>query len=368
MIVLAILAVAGVAAAAFFVTKSPSKKKKGDKDSSGEVAEKGDPYRPTAEPSIPPSTKDGKVDPKDVSKGAGRAVKASAKEIDLASSISYAPDSDPYCKDQARLTDMLKQVGYNIDQELRKTASITDAEEEKIGDQLFREMSSMPKFKRGLDTPGMADARRYIAELAVPLLASAQRKGIVYEFHTIDDPTMNAFAIPGGHIFFYRGILEQPRRIENEAQLAGVLAHEINHVDRRHTIAIFEYLKRLGSMSGGAADLGAIVVSMARHPFSTTQEDESDAFAVKFLVAAEYSPKQFVTMWKTWDELDKKRGGAMDPISRELEELLATHSAPSRRACNGMRVAMTSMPPDLDRYYVGTTNYKTKTPRARQQH
>lgn len=327
-----------------------------------------DPYRPTAEPTIPASVAQGRVDPKEVTRApGGRAVKRSATEVDLASSLSFTPDTDPYCKSNADITDALKQLGYDIDKELRRVSSLSDAEEEKIGDEAFQEVLKAKQFQGKVDTSAMADYRRYIAELAVPLLASVERKGVVYDFHTIDDPTVNAFAIPGGHIFFYRGILEKPRRLENEAQLAGVLAHEINHVDRRHTIAIFEYLKNLGGLAGPAGDIGAVVVNMARHPFSTTQEDESDTFAVKFLIAAEYSPKQFAQMWRNWDQLDGREKPS-NPLEAGLEAILATHSAPARRACNAMRVTMSSKSPDIERYYVGTTNFKEKKPRARQQY
>lgn len=353
--------------------KSKRKDKTAQEDDDGSKSKsksKKDEYSAAAEPAIPPSVSDGRVDPKELSRGEGRAVKPDAKEVDLANTISYSADSDPYCKDQARFTDILKEVGYNIDRELRSTSTISEAEEMTIGDAAFQEVTNAKEFRGKIDTPAMAEYRRYIAELAVPLLVSVERKNMVYKFHTIDDPTMNAFAIPGGHIFFFRGILEKPRRIENEAQLAGVLAHEINHVDKRHTIAIFEHLKRIGATSRTGEEIGRIVVAMARHPFSTTQEDEADTMAVKFLINAEYSPKQFVTMWQTWAELENKgrRNQPVDPLEAELEGLLATHSRPERRACNAMRVTMLDKKAEVERYYVGSTNYKQRTTRARRQY
>ncbi|MFO0549145.1 MAG: M48 family metalloprotease [Polyangiaceae bacterium] len=352
--------------------KKSSSTKDRDPDSSDSSEPKpknpgGNTYSPAAEPEIPASVASFKVDPRELKRGDGRAVKPDSKEIDLSKDISYDAAKDPYCKQESHFADILKEVGYNIDQELRKASTITEAEEEKIGDETFKEVAKHPKFAGKIDTPNMAAERRYLTELAVPFLAQVQRKGIVYEFHTIDDNTMNAFAIPGGHIFFHRGILTQARRVENEAQLAGVLAHEINHVDKRHTIAIFEYLKGLGMSSQD--DLGTIVVSMARHPFSSKQEDEADEMAVRFLIAADYSPKQFVEMWKTWDQLDKRgKPKSSDPLDDELQELFQTHSPPARRACNAMKVTMKYLNADADRYYVGTTNWKEKKTRARGQH
>ncbi len=311
---------------------------------------------PTPPPSAPPAELD--VD---------NPVKATATEIDRASDIDFKPAEDPYCKGQDQLTDILKEAGYDIDQELRKVQAITDEEEEKIGEEAFREVGKLKEFSGKVDTPAMAAEKKYITELAAPLLAQVSRKGIHYDFHTIDQDVVNAFAIPGGHIFFYRGILEKPRRIENEAQLVGVLAHEINHVDRRHTIAIFDYLKALGGLGGDASEIGQVIIAMARHPFTSRQEDEADEYAVKFLIGARYSPKQFVTMWQTWSALDKERSDG-NPIADELDALLRTHSRSSKRACNAMKVAMASKDPRVSRYYVGRTNFKERKPRSEQQY
>jgi hypothetical protein len=345
-----------------------TKKKKKKKGGGDEDDEDDDAYSKSAEPKIPASVENGRVDPRDVSRGSGRAVKPSAKEVDKASELSFSghrpvlPEPGPADRhrEERRLRHRPRAAQSRKHRRRR-------GREDRRG--AYAELLASPKFRGKVDTPSMADARRYIAELAVPLLVSVQRKGIVYDFHTVDDDDINAFAMPGGHIYFYRGILEAPKRIENEAQIAGVLAHEINHIDRRHTIAIFEYLKRIGTISGQAEEMGPVIIGMARHPFSTKQEDESDQFAVKFLMAAEYSPKQFVTMWQNWDSLDKnpKKRGGNDPITDEIEELLNTHSHPARRACNAMRVVNANKPKAVSRYYVGTTNYRESV-RARKQY
>ena len=291
-------------------------------------------------------------------------VQPGSREIDLAKDISFSPDTDPTCKEPAPVVNLVKDVGYGLDQELRKNGeAVTDEEEEKIGEEAFREIKRSREFRGKLDTPAMAQVRAYIAEVAKPLLAQIERKGIKFDFHTIDDNEPNAFAIPGGHIFVYRGILEKPGRIENEAQLAGVLAHEMNHVDRRHTIAVFDYMKQLG---GGDSEIEEAVISMARHPFTSKQEEEADKYAVKFLIGAEYSPKQFVTMWQAWGKLDKEKKGN-NRLFDELEEILQTHPASGQRACAAMKVTMEQKDPEIDRYYVGTTNYKTKVARSAKQ-
>ncbi len=291
-------------------------------------------------------------------------VAASAKEVDLAKDISYAPDRDPSCKSPAPITSFAKDLGYSFDQALRSAESVTDEEEMEIGREAFREVRRAREMRGKIDTPEMASSLAYIREVAKPLLDQVARKGISYTFHTVDDDEPNAFAIPGGHVFVNRGMLEAKDRVQNEAQLAGVLAHEINHVDRRHTIAVFEYLKQIGSPFGGGIE--EVAIDMARHPFTSKQEEEADRYAVRFLIHAQYSPKQFVSMWQAWARLEKEKP-ERDVLGSVLDEVLRTHPLSSLRACQAMKITMTELDPSVDRYYVGATNYAQKTPRATKQ-
>ena len=80
------------------------------------------------------------------------------------------------------------------------------------------------------------ELQKYIDEVGQRLVEVCDRNYLQYQFHVIDSPILNAFALPGGFIFITRGLLAE---LENEAQLAGVLAHEIGHVVARHSLPNF---------------------------------------------------------------------------------------------------------------------------------
>ncbi|MFN2570955.1 MAG: M48 family metalloprotease, partial [Gemmatimonadales bacterium] len=72
----------------------------------------------------------------------------------------------------------------------------------------------------------------YVQDLGTKLAATSERPSLPWTFRVVDDPSVNAFAVPGGHVYVTRGILAH---ITNEAQLATVMGHEIGHVTARHT-------------------------------------------------------------------------------------------------------------------------------------
>ena len=79
---------------------------------------------------------------------------------------------------------------------------------------------------------GDSGVQRYVRGLGSRLAATSERPALPWTFEVVDDPNVNAFAAPGGKIFVTRGILAY---LESEAELAGVLGHEIGHVTARHT-------------------------------------------------------------------------------------------------------------------------------------
>jgi predicted Zn-dependent protease len=87
---------------------------------------------------------------------------------------------------------------------------------------------------------------RYVQEFGVRLAATSGRPGLPWTFRILDDPGVNAFAFPGGVVYVTRGMLAY---LNSEAQLAGVLGHEIGHVAAGHAV---DRSTRLG-ITGGAS-------------------------------------------------------------------------------------------------------------------
>jgi beta-barrel assembly-enhancing protease len=111
-----------------------------------------------------------------------------------------------------------------------------------------------------------------------------------------DDNMVNAFATPGGHLYFYTGLIKE---LENEAQLAGVMAHEMAHCSRRHStdqLTRYYGLSLLVAIVLGenpsmlkqlAADIASGLAALA---FSRKMEYEADDYAVKYLSSTDYHP------------------------------------------------------------------------------
>ena len=155
-----------------------------------------------------------------------------------------------------------------------------------------------------------------------------------FHFHLLADPkTVNAFALPGGQIFITEGLLN---RLDNEAQLAGVLGHEIGHVINRHSAQqmakgqLGQLLTvAVGVGAGGNDDRGqkaqlvaAMVNQMTQLKFSRSDESEADHYGLKYMAEAGYDPSAMLDVMKI---LKKASGGRHPP------EFLATHPLPETR-------------------------------------
>lgn len=138
-------------------------------------------------------------------------------------------------------------------------------------------------------------------------IARHGRRGINYRFFVVNSNQVNAFAVPGGYVYVNRGLIE---RTTDYTELAGVLAHEIGHVEERHGVEQMERMQRanlglnvayvlLGRSPGGvesaAINLGGSAV-FAR--YSRDAENEADDVAVPLLLGSGIHPRGLVTMFQ----------------------------------------------------------------------
>jgi predicted Zn-dependent protease len=178
---------------------------------------------------------------------------------------------------------------------------------------------------------------RWTAEVAAAtgrLLAGITNAPYEFRFHVVEEPTLNAFALPGGHVVIHTGLLQAVRRPE---ELAGVLAHEMAHVTRRHSLrklvetAGLSLLVRalVGDPSGL---LGALTDSselLFRQKFSRDFEREADDTGWDYLVAARIDPRGMIEFFrKLRDQQSQSAAGA---VAEGRLSFLSTHPATAER-------------------------------------
>ena len=185
----------------------------------------------------------------------------------------------------------------------------------------------------------------YVDKLTRQVAAHApvQEGGVRYEYYgrVLNSPAVNAFSLPGGPVYVTRGLL---LRMHDEAELAGVLGHEVAHIAGRHGTSriskaqLTQALLAVGIVAASvAADredrvyvgAGAVVASAIGQlyilGYSRDNEYEADEFGAGFSSRANYDPRALMEVFKTFEQLRQESGGAGTP------EFLQTHPNPENR-------------------------------------
>ncbi len=191
---------------------------------------------------------------------------------------------------------------------------------------------------------GSPKLRKYINSIGQLLAQTVERKKFKYTFTVLNSEIVNAFALPGGYIYISRGLLALAG---NEAEIAGVLAHELGHINALHHsrrdgqgLLANILMAGVGIASGQhstkrsqALDLARYITSGALSAYSREHELEADRLALRYMTRAGYDPKAMVSFLKkmrSWSRLQAKRlGQAPDKV--DDFNYLATHPAPAER-------------------------------------
>lgn len=184
-------------------------------------------------------------------------------------------------------------------------------------------------------TPPIEDAQleKQLDALTAPLLRGIGPQPYPFHFHIVEDNTINAFALPGGHVVIHSELILKAKSPE---EVAGVLAHEIAHVMKRHSVR--NVLKTMGTyflfrmLLRDMSDLIGVLTSNARYlmnqKFSRDYEREADDTGWGYLVAADIDPHGMITFFETL-----KQEQDNNPIAAVQDSLaiLNTHPATSER-------------------------------------
>ncbi|HKW41574.1 MAG TPA: M48 family metalloprotease [Gemmatimonadales bacterium] len=174
--------------------------------------------------------------------------------------------------------------------------------------------------------------QRWIQQFGTRLAATSERPSLPWTFHVVDDPVVNAFAIPGGYIYVTRGILAH---LNTEAELAGVVGHEIGHVTARHSVSQMskQQLAQVGLAIGSIASpdferyagLASAGLGVLFLKFSRDAESQADHLGLRYMRRANYDPREMPHVFEMLTRVSQAQGGGRVP------EWLATHPNPENR-------------------------------------
>ena len=194
---------------------------------------------------------------------------------------------------------------------------MTDAEEQALG----ANVSERIRTRYGVvQDPGV---HLYVAQVGTVLAQGSTRPNLPWTFIVLDTDGVNAFAAPGGYLHITRGALAL---IKNEAELAGVLGHEIIHVTEKHTVRAIQknqavQMGAAETLSGSAALMDRVVAAVyeniVERGFGRSEENESDEQGVALANKAGYAPNGLVTFLTTLKNRNKE--------SKEKRGLFASH-------------------------------------------
>lgn len=196
-----------------------------------------------------------------------------------------------------------------------------------------------------LDNP---EVQRYVNRVGRWIALQTERPDIPWQFGVLDDPDINAFAAPGGYVFITKGLLA---RMNNEAELAGVLAHEISHVLRKHHLMALKKGARSELFSdlandaikthGGDPRLSKLVsagTEIYARGLDKQDEFESDRMGVVLAARAGYDPYGLPAVLQTLQSIN--------PDDSNLALMFKTHPAFDKR----LALLADEMTPALDEY------------------
>jgi predicted Zn-dependent protease len=189
---------------------------------------------------------------------------------------------------------------------LAACGTLTIPQERRLGDEYSREIRREVVLLRD------AEVNNYVSGIGTEIVRAAGPQPFEYRFYVVESEEINAFALPAGHIYVHTETILKAR---NASELAGVIAHEVGHVAKRHIAHNYNRQRNTGiahqlgviaastlggSAAGSAANLGGGLLATAYlNRFGREAEAEADAFAVDVLPEAGYDPRGLVSFFQT---------------------------------------------------------------------
>jgi len=218
--------------------------------------------------------------------------------------------------------------GFNI---------ISLQEEKQLGDKFVVEVEKQRKVVTDPQVQG------YLNRLGNRLLTGVRVREFDFTFKAVRDDSVNAFAVPGGHVYVHTGLI---KAAQNETELASVMAHEINHAVARHGTQqltqqygyglVIQLL--LGQNPNLLAQLASTLFGQgAFMAYSRSMENQADYLGVETMYRAGYDPRGIDSFFKKIDTINQRNQGA-------LEQFFSSHPMTGERLRN-VQIEISKLPP-----------------------
>ncbi|HKY27295.1 MAG TPA: M48 family metallopeptidase [Pyrinomonadaceae bacterium] len=239
----------------------------------------------------------------------------------------------------------------NINKGIIAGMSGSTEKEVRLGRELAAEVDRQAKF---IDDPVITE---YVNRVGQNVVLHSDAK-VPFTIKVIDSDEVNAFALPGGFFYVNKGLV---LAADNEAELAGVMAHEIAHVAARHALEnqkkaeLTQYAILVPAIifGGGLGQLiyqgGGFAALLGFMKFSRGAEEEADKLGVQYMYAAGYDPTAMATMFEKLEAKNKKKPGF-------ISKLFATHPAPPERRAASL--ALAARFPEREEYVISSSEFQ----------
>jgi beta-barrel assembly-enhancing protease len=240
------------------------------------------------------------------------------------------------CVTSANSASMSKIGGFDL---------VSIDEEKQLGDKLAVEVEKQYKV---VNDP---EVQAYINRVGQRLLTGVRKVEFPYTFKVVEDKSINAFAIPGGHTYINTGLI---KAASTETELAAVMAHEINHVVARHSTKQltkqYGYQLLAGLLLGNQGDLAKVAADLFGKAgmmyYSREMESQADYLGVETMYKAGYNPQGMVTFFRKLEASAKENPGSLNKffashpqtpdriqnIQQEIAKLPPKHFPPESEA------------------------------------
>jgi len=239
----------------------------------------------------------------------------------------------------------------NINKGLWGKLAAGTEKEVKMGRMLAAQVDKEAKF---VDDPIITE---YVNRVGQNIVLHSDAK-VPFTIKVIDSDEVNAFALPGGFFYVNKGLI---LAADNEAELAGVMAHEIAHVCARHAMEnerkmeVMDYGMLAGILLGGPIlsnvlyNGGSFFEGMAFLKFSRGAEEEADKLGVQYMWAAGYDPGAMATMFEKLEAKNKKKPGS-------ISKMFQDHPAPADRRASAL--ALAARFPEREEYVISSSEFQ----------